>query len=106
MTDMSRRDFFTKSFRKAENPEVIIGKISDFPVGKEKVLEKFKIVVESLPEGLKARSTEDNNNFYSIKTNQVGELVVNRAEDWSPSHAFSILTNELIFLDTSLEDRI
>lgn len=106
MTAMSRRDFFTKSFRKAENPEVIIGKIRDFPVGEEKVLDKFKIVVESLPEGLRARSAEDKNIYFSIKTNQVGELVVNRAEDWSPAHAFSILTNELIFLDTSLEDRI
>lgn len=106
MTSMSRRDFFINSFRKPQNPEVIIGKISDFPVGENKILDKFKILVESLPEGLRVRSTEDQNNFFSIKTNKIGELVVNRAEPWPISQAFSILTNDSIFLDTSLEDRI
>lgn len=106
MTSMSRRDFFLKSFRKPENPEIIIGKIFDYPLGEKRILTQAKMIIESLPEGLRAQSLEEENKFYPIKTNHVGELVVNRAETWTKAQVFSVLTNESIYLDTSLEDRI
>jgi hypothetical protein len=106
MTELSRRDFFLRTFKRPENPEIIIGKIFDFPLGEKKILCQAKMIIESLPEGLRAQSTEEENKFYPIKTNHVGELVVNRAETWTKAQVFSVLTNETIYLDTSLEDRI
>ncbi len=106
MTEMSRRDFFLKTFKKKEQPEIIIGKIFDFPIGEKKILDNGRLIVESFPEGLRAQSSEDQKKFYPIKTNHIGELVVNRAEVWPSGKVFSILTNEPTFLDILLEDQI
>ncbi|HEY8270611.1 MAG TPA: hypothetical protein VIG33_06950 [Pseudobdellovibrionaceae bacterium] len=102
MNTMTRRDFFLGTFSKAETKtECIVGRISDFPIGKSKSLTALQVEIESLPEGLRARSLENERCFYSIKMNQIGELIVNRRELWPENQAFSILTNE----QTSLEDR-
>lgn len=114
MSLMNRRKFMLGSFAKAEkiqnadiveNPEVVIGRIVDFPIGEKKFLTSIKAIVESLPEGLRAQSTENDNLFYSIEINQIGELVINHAKIWPAGQVFSILTNEPTCLDTSWEDR-
>lgn len=114
MTSISRRDFFLKALRNSgerqsqepiANPEVVIGRLVDFPVGTKKVLTPFQMVIESLPEGLRAQSVENDHKFYSIKSNQVGELVVNRMDIWPASQVFSILTNEPAYFDAFREDR-
>ena len=114
MTAMSRRDFFLKALVNSEerqmpepieNPEVVVGRVVDFPVGAKRVLMPCQVLVESLPEGLRAQSLENDRKFYSIKSNQIGELVVNRRDIWPASQVFSILTNEPTYFDTSTEDR-
>jgi hypothetical protein len=114
MTTLSRRDFFLGPFSRTlknqetepvGNFEVVVGRIFDFPIGKKKLLISFELEIESFPEGIRAQSTEKERRYYSIKTNQIGELVVNRREIWSASQVFSLLTNEPVSLDLSLEDR-
>lgn len=108
MSNLSRRDFFTfNKKKKIENPEVVIGKIADFPVGKNKLIEEFRLTIESFSEGLRARLNNSNENtFYAIKANQTGELVVNRSENWPAELVFSILTYEPTSFDSSQEDRL
>lgn len=114
MSSISRRKFMLGSFAKAEknqsidiveNPEVVIGRIVDFPIGEKKLLTSMKAIVESLPEGLRVQSTENDNLFYSIEINKIGELVINPSKIWPAGQVFSILTNEPNRLDTSWEDR-
>ncbi len=120
MSTLSRRAFFVGKYIgkpakivKSENPEVMVGKIADFPVGEKKLLEKFQLVMESFSEGLRARansndnSNENNNKnkFFAIKVNQSGELVVNRSEYWLETQVFSILTYGPTSFDTLQEDR-
>jgi hypothetical protein len=114
MSPITRRDFFLKTLRPAnsgknlattEIPEFIIGRVVDFPLGEKILHEPHQVIIESLPEGLRAQSTENKNQFYSIKLNQIGELIVNRMEIWSADQVFSILTNEPAYLDISSEDR-
>lgn len=114
MSSLSRREFFmgnlVKKFyadEKIENPEVIIGKIADFPIGEKKLLEKYQLTVESFSEGLRVRSNCFNSKgkFYSIKANQSGELIVDRSKSWPAELVFSILTYEPTDFDSPKEDR-
>jgi hypothetical protein len=109
---MSRRDFFLSRFAKAgmkknvdifHNPEVVIGKIVDFPIGKKILLSSMGVQVESLPEGLRVQSTTNERQFYPIRANQVGELIINRRENWPASQVLCLLTNEPACLEKSRE---
>jgi hypothetical protein len=114
MSPISRRDFILKTLKPVsigrnvattEAAEFVIGRIVDFPLGEKRLQELNQVAIESLPEGLRAQSTENTNQFYSIKLNQIGELIVNRMELWPASKVFSILTNESVYLDMSSEDK-
>lgn len=114
MSSLSRREFFignlAKKFHaneKVEKPEVVIGKIADFPIGEKKLLEKYQLTVESFSEGLRARSSSfsGKDKFYSIKANQLGELIVDRSKSWPAELVFSILTYEPTDFDSPKEDR-
>lgn len=114
MSSFSRRELFLGSLKKnsgtsglqqQEKSEVVIGKIADFSVGEKKLLAQHQITVESFSEGLRVRSNNNKNKFYSIKANQSGELIVNRSENWPPRLVFSILTYEPTEFDSSQEGR-
>lgn len=114
MKTLSRREFFLKAIAKdgnlqskknIKNSEVIVGRIADFPVGEKKILTSLQVVIESFSEGLRAQSIKDDSQFYSIKSNQTGELIVNYTEIWPANQAFSILTNSATYFDTQWEDR-
>lgn len=108
MSSLSRRDFFIgNKNKKFENPEVVIGKIADFPVGEKKLIEEFRLTIESFSQGLRARlNNSKENTFYAIKANQTGEIIVNRSENWPAELVFSILTYEPTSFDSSQEDRL
>ena len=121
MSALSRREFFLGSadkffskknlknsieIKKIEKPEVVIGKVYDFPIGKKKLFQDLDIEIESFAEGLRARAidtTQEVNKqifyaikqiFYAIKSNHLGELIVNRSEVWPAELVFSILKFE------------
>ncbi len=77
----------------AESPEAIIGNLFDFPIGKKREITSLDVIIDSLPEGLRAQSTKDNNQYYGLKENQSGELVINRLESWPANRVYSSLIN-------------
>lgn len=83
----------------------MIGKIADFPVGREKPFDSGLLIVESLPEGLRARSTGNDFLYFEIKAGPIGELMVNRAEIWPANRVFSIMTAGPASLETHLEEQ-
>lgn len=108
MSSMSRRNFILGILtgtgknpvgKNLETSEFLIGRIADFPVGQVKCLPQLDMTIESLPEGLRARSASGRP-FYSIETKQAGELIVNRAKIWPSSQVFSVLTSEPAYLET------
>ena len=114
MSPVNRREFFIKALKGTDigrnvattrSSEFVVGKVVDFPLGEKRLLEPYQVTIESLPEGLQAQSIENDNQFYSIKLNQFGELVVNRMEIWPATRVFSILTNEAIYLNMSSEGK-
>jgi hypothetical protein len=137
MNSISRRDFFVNTVKRAVNKvrvhelkaetkmevetdterdseprtEVVIGRIMKFPLGEKKFLPQLHLAIESLPEGIRAQSTQSINSnrqdkeFYSIKVNQFGELVVNFKEIWSENQVFSLLTNEPTYTDSPREEQ-
>lgn len=82
-----------------------IGKIADFPVGSEKLLGSATLLVQSLSEGLRARSNPEGQIYYALFANQTGELSVNRNITWPADMVFSIMTGEPTRLCTKLEER-
>ncbi len=118
MKSMNRRTFlfgaFAKNPSRVENPDekildqnpfFKIGKVADFQIGQEVSFRERSIVIESLPEGIRVRSTKKHNCYYAISTNKLGELFVNRGEAWSQNQVFSIMTNESTCLNTFREER-
>ncbi len=87
-----------------KSPTFSIGKIADFPVGETKSFPLHAMVVESLAEGLRARSLENDGCCYAVKTNQIGELLVSRDELWPENMIYSILKNEAVCLTKPLEE--
>lgn len=110
---MSRRDLFFKTLEavKPREPvtpdcrEIIVGRVVDFPPGARKLLFEKEVYIESLPEGLRAQSAQCENQYFLIRTNQFGELIVNLKEEWPAETVFSVMTNEPSGLDKSEEDR-
>lgn len=113
MSSLSRRQFMSGALAgtgkvhrtQIKSCEVVIGRVVDFPVGRVTVSAARKMIIESLPQGIRVRSAADGSLFYSVKTNRFGELVVNPAEIWPAGQVFSILTNEPAWLDTSQGDQ-
>lgn len=94
----SEEDASTKNGSKKE---VVIGKVSDFPLGVKKNLDAQQICVESLPEGLRVQSSKILNRFYGIKLSSMGEIVVDYSQVWAADEVFSIMTNEPVRLNNN-----
>jgi hypothetical protein len=121
METMARRTFLFGAFSKEnapvkpdicneslqgmqKNPLLKIGKVRDFPLGKEKPTQDGSLIIESLPEGLRARSSIEKNQYFAINANQYAELIVNRQEVWPANRVYSIMTGEAQDLNTSWEE--
>lgn len=106
MRSMSRREMLSTVFGKAkpttslqtETKEMVIGRIRDFPLGEKRVFSNFQICVEAFPEGMRAQSSQIDGQYFAIRMNQFGELVVNRSEVWVEEDIFSVITNEPVKL--------
>ena len=114
MEAMARRDFLRGAFiasakvktKEVERkPIVRIGKIADFPIGHETHSDSGRLVIQSLPEGLRARSAENGMLYYGIEAGPAGDLLINRAEIWPANRVFSIMTGGPASLETHLEEK-
>lgn len=100
MQTMDRRSFLLGPFAQSENrnaqlgasPVIRIGTMADFPVGKEMLVGAGSILLESLPEGLRARNPDNDTQYFGIHVTGTGAIMVNRGESWSKNTVFSILT--------------
>jgi hypothetical protein len=81
-----------------------IGRLADFPTGEIRRFEPGSIFVESLPEGLRARSGERGGPCYEITANPTGELSVNLARTWNEDTVFSIMIGGPARLDSYMEE--
>ncbi len=104
MSQMSRRDLLLGSFFKKPNEakKIIVGKLKDFMVGEQKILERDQVVVESLPEGLRAKSISNCKLFFCIELNSRGEIVVDFSKTCSAEMIYSVMTNETIRLNKEI----
>ncbi len=113
MRKFSRRDLFSLNRELTLNPvvtekntDVVVGRLFDFPLGEQKILPALNIIIESLPEGLRAHSTENIDQYYALKENTSGELVLSLKELWPANRVYSFLTNAPIDLKiASWEDQ-
>ena len=91
---------------------VEIGNISRFPLGGERVAGSGTVMVESFPEGLRARSyslgfTKGGvTRYLAIRSNASGGLIVDRSETWPADRVYSLLTGEPARLNSILEDQV
>lgn len=81
-----------------------IGRLADLPAGETRRFEPGPILVESLPEGLRARAGERGGPCYEITANPIGELSVNLSRTWNEDTVFSIMIGGPTRLDTSMEE--
>lgn len=108
MKSLSRRDLITGVFGKTKSDlhlspvtsEIVIGQLQDFPVGMINEFHHLQMTVESLPEGIRVGQINDPSQWYAIKINRFGQLVVNPNEKWSEDTVFSPMTGEPIKLDS------
>lgn len=114
MSSMSRRAFFLGNFASgkspqcshdSEQPRVTVGRITDFPIGEKKEILQSQMIIESLAEGFRARSIRDHNIYYSIESNQYGQLIVNCDILWSEDQVFSIFSNGPTCLEKPCEEQ-
>lgn len=81
-----------------------IGRLADFPTGETRRLESGSILIESLPEGLRARSSECDGTCYEITADPIGGLSVNMARIWNEDTVFSIMIGGPARMDSSMEE--
>ena len=106
MRSMNRREMLSAIFGKIEPTntlqteikEIVIGRIGDFPLGEKRLFSDFQVYIESMPEGMRAKSSQIDGQYFSIRMNQFGELIVNRSENWTEEDIFSVITNEPVKL--------
>jgi hypothetical protein len=113
MSAISRRNFLFGAFSRKSGltinnssnakTEDVIGWISDFPLGVKKQLPSFQIFVESLPEGLRIQSCLCPDQFFGVKTNLYGEILVDYTKNWPSDMVFSMMTNEPVRLNNNKE---
>jgi hypothetical protein len=80
---------------------VPIGRVADFPPGGTRILAADGLAVESLPEGLRARSIHAGGGWFAVGADGTGALHVDRGLEWPEDRVFSIMTGEAC----RLEDR-
>ena len=104
MSVMTRRNllFGVFSQKPEEVKKIIVGKLKDFPVGENKLIELQKVLIESLPEGLRAKSILNGEQYFGIEMNSRGEVVVDFSKTCSADEVFSIMTNERIRLNKEI----
>lgn len=71
-----------------------IGRVADYPLGAVHPLPSRPVVIESLPEGLRARSTKDPHRCYALGMEAGGAIMLSLEEPWPPNRVLSILTCE------------
>lgn len=113
MSAISRRNFLFGAFSRKSGlatnnipttkTEEVIGRISDFPLGAKKQLPAFQIYVESLPEGIRLQSCLCPDQFFGVKTNLYGEIVVDYSKHWPSDMVYSMMTNEPVRLNNNKE---
>lgn len=80
-----------------------IGRLADLPAGETRRFASGSILVESLPEGLRARSGERGGPCYEITANPIGELSVDLSRTWNEDTVFSIMIGGPTRLEPSME---
>lgn len=105
--DVSRRDFFKSIIPKAEQKNsveaeqsiFILGHLNAFPVHsatKVNLMEK-ELLMESLPEGLRLKDPQTNNNL-KLSLSTSGLIQAHTNEFWPPAAVLSILTGEIYII--------
>ncbi len=104
MSQMTRRDLLLGSFIKkpVAVKKIVVGRLKDFAVGEKKLLEKERVLIESLPEGLRAKSASNGNEYFGIEINSWGEVLVDFTKARSFDEVFSVMTNETIRLNKEM----
>lgn len=76
------------------NPsEIMLGKISDFPVNEVIVLEQFKIQIVSESVGLKA-SDPVSQKCFALRLDAHGKIWMDRSQRWEPEAVLCLMTGE------------
>lgn len=78
--------------------KVSVGRLKDYPVGSHRVLSEWGVIIDSLPEGLRVISAEDEDRCYAVQVSSQGELEIDFERLCSRDTVFSVLTNEPIRL--------
>ena len=73
-------------------------------MGEEKLSGSGTLWIESLAEGLRARSVGPENRYYAIQSGPNGGLTVNRLESWPMEKVYSIMTGEPVSLNVKVEE--
>lgn len=81
-----------------------IGRLADLPAGETRRFRAGAFLVESLPEGIRARSGERGGPCYEITSNPIGELSVDLSRIWNEDTVFSIMIGGPTRLDPSMEE--
>ena len=81
-----------------------IGRWPDFPIGETRKAGPRAILIESLSEGLRARSGNPGGPCYAIASNAVGELSVDMSVTWKQDRVFSIMLGGPVRLETYPEE--
>jgi hypothetical protein len=88
--------------RAAEPRRIPIGRFADFPPGRTRILAAEGLAVESLPEGLRARSI-DADGWFAVGADGTGALHVDCGLEWPADQVYSIMTGEACRLDDRKE---
>lgn len=124
MKALNRRDFLRGAFLRAHAAEAAaacgsdpqpascratgkrlpIGRIADFPVGETRRLSEAGLEVESLPEGLRARSLAQPAAYHRITAGPTGELIACLGEAWPGDWVYSAMINGPTGLETGTEE--
>src|SRR5690606_15254252 len=81
-----------------------IGGIAGYPVGETRTIPEEGIQIESLAEGLRARSPERGGPHFAIASAPFGGLVVDRGRIWPASTVYSVLTDGPADISTPWEE--
>lgn len=81
-----------------------MGGIGDYPVGETRTLPVGEILIESLPEGLRAISSDGSGRHFAIVGGPHGGLLVDCARVWPAHRVYSVMTGEPAEISTSWEE--
>lgn len=81
-----------------------IGRWRDFPIGESRILGPQGLLIESLPEGLRARSESSGGKCFGITADPFGELAVDPSEIWDEGMVYSIMVAGPVRLESPLEE--